>query len=85
MCDSACVADLEKKERRSTPSGLQYIDIVEGTGSFPPVGYQVVVNYVSSRRTVPASAFCSGDSGIFKHMPHCQLDAPNIYRKFMSA
>merc|ERR1712182_160575 len=38
--------DLGKLEMKSTSSGLQYKDLIEGDGDKPPVGYQVVVNYV---------------------------------------
>ena len=47
LCDAACVAELASKERVTTPSGLQFQDIVVGTGPAPPVGYQVVVNYIA--------------------------------------
>ncbi len=41
LCDAACTAKLEKMERTTLPSGLQYIDLVEGKGPTPPVGFQV--------------------------------------------
>jgi peptidylprolyl isomerase len=47
LCDAACAADLSNRERKSLPSGLQYIDIVDGRGPSPPTGYQVTVDYVA--------------------------------------
>lgn len=47
LCDPACIQSLSTAERVTLPSGLQFQDIVVGTGSSPPVGYQVVVNYVA--------------------------------------
>jgi len=41
LCDDDCVASLEKKEMVTTSSGLQYKDIIEGSGNSPVVGYQV--------------------------------------------
>lgn len=47
LCDAECVSALESKELVTLPSGLQYKDLVEGKGPNPPVGFQVVVNYVA--------------------------------------
>jgi len=47
LCDEACEADLEKLELVTLPSGLQYREIEPGTGAVPPVGFQVVVDYVA--------------------------------------
>jgi peptidylprolyl isomerase len=47
LCDASCVSALESKEMVTTPSGLQYKEIVPGTGPQPITGYQVVVNYVA--------------------------------------
>lgn len=47
LCDPSCVSALESKEMVTTPSGLQYKEIVPGTGPQAITGYQVVVNYVA--------------------------------------
>lgn len=47
LCDASCLESLEKLELVSLPSGLQYRDIVVGKGANPPVGFQVVCNYVA--------------------------------------
>jgi len=47
LCDASCLESLNQKERVTTPSGLQFQDIVVGNGATPAVGYQVVVNYVA--------------------------------------
>ncbi len=47
LCDEACIAALDKAEVVTTASGLKYKDIVVGSGPSPPVGYQVVVNYIA--------------------------------------
>ncbi|KAL4854516.1 Peptidyl-prolyl cis-trans isomerase FKBP16-3 [Chlorella vulgaris] len=47
LCDASCASDLAGKERVTTASGLQYIDLVEGKGLSPPKGYQVTVDYVA--------------------------------------
>ncbi|KAF6255039.1 hypothetical protein COO60DRAFT_252441 [Scenedesmus sp. NREL 46B-D3] len=47
LCDASCVSKLESMTAVTTPSGLQYKDIVVGTGPKPIVGYQVVVNYIA--------------------------------------
>jgi hypothetical protein len=41
LCDPSCVSALESKEMVTTPSGLQYKDIVAGTGPQAVTGYQV--------------------------------------------
>lgn len=43
MCDAACVADIEAKEMVTTASGLQYRDIIVGTGAQAQVGARAVV------------------------------------------
>ena len=40
LCDTACTADLEKVELVTLPSGLQYKDIVVGSGATPEIGFQ---------------------------------------------
>ena len=47
LCDATCEKALESKEMVTTKSGLQYKDIVEGDGVEPPVGFQVVVDYIA--------------------------------------
>lgn len=47
LCDEACIAALDKAQAVTTASGLKYKDIVVGSGPSPPVGYQVVVNYIA--------------------------------------
>lgn len=41
LCDADCVAKLAAGDIQTTPSGLQYQDIIEGRGPVPEVGYQV--------------------------------------------
>lgn len=41
LCDKDCTVTLEGKEMMTTKSGLQYKDLVVGTGPIPKVGYQV--------------------------------------------
>jgi len=43
---SSCLADLSTAEVKSSESGLKYKDLKLGDGEEPPIGYQVVVNYV---------------------------------------
>lgn len=45
LCDADCVVAMP--DRVELPSGLEYIDIVPGTGTKPVTGYQVTVNYVA--------------------------------------
>lgn len=47
LCSAECASELAQKERVTTPSGLEYQDIVVGTGPSPPSGFQVVVNYIA--------------------------------------
>jgi peptidylprolyl isomerase len=50
LCDAACAAALERPgapELVTTPSGLQYREIVVGTGPKPSVGFQVVCDYIA--------------------------------------
>ena len=46
LCNESCVSDLAGVEKVTLPSGLAYQDIVVGNGPTPPVGYQIVVNYI---------------------------------------
>jgi peptidylprolyl isomerase len=48
LCDAACAEALAGRERVTTPSGLQFQDLVVGDGPAPPVGFQVVLDYVMS-------------------------------------
>jgi hypothetical protein len=41
LCDAACAAELDSLPRVTTPSGLQYVDLVKGRGASPPKGFQV--------------------------------------------
>ncbi|KAG0579501.1 hypothetical protein KC19_4G103700 [Ceratodon purpureus] len=47
LCDVDCEKELENIPTTTTPSGLQYKDIVVGNGESPPVGFQVAANYVA--------------------------------------
>lgn len=47
LCNPECESTLEQIKLQTTPSGLQYRDIKEGQGPTPPVGFQVVANYVA--------------------------------------
>lgn len=46
FCDEACLKALESVPMVTTPSGLQYKDIVVGSGPAVVAGYQLVVDYV---------------------------------------
>jgi peptidylprolyl isomerase len=46
LCDTECVQRLDKVDMQTTASGLQYKDIIVGDGELPPIGFQVVVDYV---------------------------------------
>lgn len=63
LCDAECVAALPK--RVTLPSGLEYVDIVPGTGVKPVTGYQVTVNYVAMN--AEGKAF---DSSLDKGAPY---------------
>jgi peptidylprolyl isomerase len=39
LCDAACAADIEARDMVTTPSGLQFRDIVVGTGPAAAVGF----------------------------------------------
>ena len=52
LCDAACERALEETEMVTTKSGLRYKDIVVGDGVEPPVGFQVVVDYIAMDDTV---------------------------------
>jgi peptidylprolyl isomerase len=47
LCDAECVKSLDSIEMVTTPSGLQYKDIIVGDGEMPPIGFQVVADYVA--------------------------------------
>lgn len=47
LCDAACEKRLESQEFKTTKSGLRYKEIKEGDGMEPPVGFQVVVDYIA--------------------------------------
>ena len=47
LCDAECVESLDSIEMVTTPSGLQYKDIIVGDGEMPPIGFQVVADYVA--------------------------------------
>ena len=47
LCDAACEARLEGQDFKTTKSGLRYKEIKEGDGMEPPVGFQVVVDYIA--------------------------------------
>lgn len=67
LCDAECAAKLESVEAVTTPSGLQYKDIVVGSGPNPPIGFQVVVNYVAM---TPAPQLRVFDSSLDKGKPY---------------
>lgn len=45
---SAQTVDTENKTMQTTPSGLKYVDIQEGTGATPQTGQTVVVHYTGT-------------------------------------
>lgn len=46
LCDASCASKADKLERvKSSSSGLEYVDLVVGTGPKAIVGYQGVINY----------------------------------------
>ncbi|EEH59721.1 uncharacterized protein MICPUCDRAFT_24728 [Micromonas pusilla CCMP1545] len=47
LCDAACEETLKTAELVTTPSGLQYRDVVVGDGAKPEPGFQVVVDYIA--------------------------------------
>lgn len=47
MCDEECTKELDKKEVVTTPSGLQYRVIEEGSGAKMQPGYQAVTDWVA--------------------------------------
>ncbi|GFR43996.1 hypothetical protein Agub_g5142 [Astrephomene gubernaculifera] len=47
LCNAECTAQLDAVETVTLPSGLQYKDIVVGSGPNPRVGFQVVAHYVA--------------------------------------
>lgn len=42
LCPSECASNIEQMKMVNLPSGLQYREIKEGTGSVPPIGFQVM-------------------------------------------
>jgi len=56
---------IDGKTRTKTGSGLEYIDVVTGSGPKPPVGYQVTVHYVAM---VPTGA--AFDDSVEKKTPY---------------
>lgn len=47
LCGPECMSTLDQIKMVNLPSGLQYREIKEGSGPIPPVGFQVVANYVA--------------------------------------
>jgi peptidylprolyl isomerase len=47
LCDARCLEELASRPRIKTPSGLEYQDIVVGSGPSPQVGYQCTFNLVA--------------------------------------
>ena len=43
---TTCVNSLGSLDVKESPTGLKYKDLLVGDGEEPPIGYQVVVNYV---------------------------------------
>lgn len=41
LCDDACFANIDKLPVQTTASGLKFVEIVEGKGPTPKVGYQI--------------------------------------------
>eukprot|EP00793_Prasinoderma_coloniale_P004633 PRCOL_00000394-RA len=48
LCDSACEESIAEVQPVTTPSGLKYIDIIEGSGDGPVPGDQVSIDTVGS-------------------------------------
>uniref|UniRef100_A0A0F7GZ75 peptidylprolyl isomerase n=1 Tax=Erodium trifolium TaxID=337410 RepID=A0A0F7GZ75_9ROSI len=65
LCDASCEKELENVPMVTTESGLQYKDIVVGSGPSPPVGFQVAANYVAM---VPSGQIF--DSSLDKGLPY---------------
>uniref|UniRef100_A0A0F7CZ27 peptidylprolyl isomerase n=1 Tax=Erodium foetidum TaxID=337372 RepID=A0A0F7CZ27_9ROSI len=65
LCDATCEKELENVPMVTTESGLQYKDIVVGSGPSPPVGFQVAANYVAM---VPSGQIF--DSSLEKGLPY---------------
>lgn len=47
LCDAECERVLATVEATTQPSGLSYKDIKVGDGENPPIGFQVVVDYIA--------------------------------------
>ncbi|CAA7396654.1 unnamed protein product [Spirodela intermedia] len=65
LCNDECEKELENVPIITTESGLQYKDIKVGQGPNPPVGFQVVANYVAM---VPSGQIF--DSSLEKGLPY---------------
>uniref|UniRef100_A0A0F7GZ80 peptidylprolyl isomerase n=1 Tax=Geranium phaeum TaxID=379952 RepID=A0A0F7GZ80_9ROSI len=65
LCNASCEKELENVPMVTTESGLQYKDIVVGSGPNPPVGFQVAANYVAM---VPSGQIF--DSSLDKNLPY---------------
>ncbi|CAI5984771.1 unnamed protein product [Closterium sp. NIES-64] len=65
LCTAECEATLEDIPLQTTPSGLQYRDIIVGRGPSPPVGFQVAADYVAM---VPSGKIFA--SSLEKKMPY---------------
>uniref|UniRef100_A0A0F7GYY7 peptidylprolyl isomerase n=1 Tax=California macrophylla TaxID=337344 RepID=A0A0F7GYY7_9ROSI len=65
LCDASCEKELENVPMVTTESGLQYKDIIVGSGPSPPVGFQVAANYVAM---VPSGQIF--DSSLDKGLPY---------------
>ncbi|CAM6093415.1 unnamed protein product [Calypogeia fissa] len=65
ICDADCEKDLDKIPTETTPSGLQYKDIIVGKGPNPVKGFQVAANYVAM---IPTGKVF--DSSLDKGLPY---------------
>uniref|UniRef100_A0A0F7H096 peptidylprolyl isomerase n=1 Tax=Geranium maderense TaxID=28964 RepID=A0A0F7H096_9ROSI len=65
LCDASCEKELENVPMVTTESGLQYKDIVVGSGPSPPIGFQVAANYVAM---VPSGQIF--DTSLDKSLPY---------------
>ncbi|MQM13750.1 hypothetical protein Taro_046674 [Colocasia esculenta] len=65
LCNDECEKELENVPMVTTESGLQYKDIKVGQGPSPPIGFQVVANYVAM---VPSGQIF--DSSLEKGLPY---------------
>ncbi|GMH36343.1 hypothetical protein BSKO_04211 [Bryopsis sp. KO-2023] len=62
LCGKDCLELINSSKLQTTASGLQYIDIKEGKGPTPPIGFQVVASYIAmtAEGRVFNSSFDSG-------------------------